>query len=125
MKVVFCSSEVFSFAKTGGLADVCGSLPIALEKIGIEVAIVLPGYRCITQAGYPMEQITENLSRTRLKGDIQVYFIEHEQYFDREGLYGDTSGDYPDNIERFGFYCDQVLRLLKQIDFNTYFNRHR
>ncbi|MCK5014639.1 MAG: glycogen synthase GlgA [Candidatus Omnitrophica bacterium] len=117
MKVVFCASEVFPFAKTGGLADVCGSLPIALKKIGIEVAIVLPGYRCVGQAGCAMEQVTEIVSRTKLGRNIQVYFIEHEQYFDREDLYGDAAGDYPDNIERFGFYCDQVLQLLKQIDF--------
>ena len=117
MKVVFCSSEVFPFSKTGGLADVCGSLPIALERIGIEVAIVLPGYRSVGQAGYPMEQVTETVSRAKLGDNIRVYFIEHKKYFDREGLYGDTSGDYPDNIERFEFYCGGVLQLLKEIDF--------
>lgn len=117
MKVVFCSSEVFPFAKTGGLADVCGSLPIALEKIGMEAVIVLPGYGCVGKAGYPIEQISEAVSRAKLGANIQVYFIEHEQYFGRDGLYGYASGDYSDNIERFGFYCDQVLQLLKQIDF--------
>ncbi|MCK5259789.1 MAG: glycogen synthase GlgA [Candidatus Omnitrophica bacterium] len=117
MKVVFCSSEVFPFAKSGGLGDVCGSLPLALSKIGIEVAIVMPGYGCVGKSGYPMEQVTETVSRTKLGDNIQVHFIEHEDYFGRDGLYGYASGDYPDNIDRFGFYCDQVLRLLKQIDF--------
>ena len=117
MKVVFCSSEVVPFAKTGGLADVCGSLPLALEKIGIEVAIVMPGYSCVGKSGYSVEQVTENVSRAKIGNNIQVHFIEHEGYFGREGLYGDTSGDYPDNLDRFGLYCDQTLRLLKQVDF--------
>jgi len=117
MKVVFCSSEVFPFAKTGGLGDVCGSLPIALEKIGMEVAIVLPAYRCVAQADRSIEPLTDTVSRTRLGDNIQVYLIEHAGYFDRDELYGDDTGDYPDNIDRFGFYCDQTLDLLKHIDF--------
>jgi len=117
MKVVFCSSEVFPFAKTGGLGDVCGSLPLALEKLGMEVSIFLPAYRCVGQAGHPMEQVTESMSRTMLGENIHVYFIEHEKYFDRDGLYGDDAGDYSDNIERFSYYCEQVLTLLKQLDF--------
>ena len=47
MKVLFCSSEVVPFAKTGGLADVCGSLPLALEKVGIDVSVALPLYKGI------------------------------------------------------------------------------
>lgn len=117
MKIVFCSSEVFPFAKTGGLADVCGSLPIALEKIGMEVAVIMPAYRSIGQSDKKIEQMTDMISRTRIGGNIQVYFIEHEDYFNREELYGNSLGDYPDNLKRFEFYCDQALDLLKAIDF--------
>jgi len=117
MKVAFCSSEVFPFAKTGGLGDVCGSLPLALEKIGIDVSIFMPGFRSIGQSGCSIDQINENVSRATLGTNINVYFIEHEDYFDRDGLYGNGSGDYSDNLERFSYYCSQVLTLFKQIDF--------
>ncbi len=117
MKIAFCSSEVFPFAKTGGLADVCGSLPLAREEIGMEVVIILPGYRSVGQAGYAVEQVTDKVSRAMLGHNIHVYFIENQSYFDREGLYGDNSGDYPDNMERFSYYCSETLSLLKQLDF--------
>jgi starch synthase len=116
MKIIFCSSEVFPFAKTGGLGDVCGSLPLALEKIGADVSIFLPGYRCIGRAGSLIEPLTADVSRSIIGSNVRVYFVGHEKYFDREGLYGNTSGDYPDNIERFSFFCDQVLQLAKQLD---------
>ncbi|MBN1870311.1 MAG: glycogen synthase GlgA [Candidatus Omnitrophica bacterium] len=116
MNVVFCSSEVFPFAKTGGLGDVCGSLPVALEKIGIQVTIVMPGYGCVSQAGIPVKSVSEKVSRAQIGNNIQVYFIEHGPYFDRKGLYVDDKGDYPDNLERFSYYCQQVLPLLKTID---------
>jgi starch synthase len=117
MKVAFFSSEVFPFAKTGGLGDVCGSLPLALEQSGIEISIVMPGYRCVGQSGQPIEQLTERVSRATVGSNINVYFIDHAFFFDRPGLYGDGSVDYPDNLERFSFFCDQALLLLKQIDF--------
>lgn len=101
----------------------CGSLPLALEKIGIDVSIFLPGYRGIGrarlpdgQAGSLIEQLTTDVSRTIIGSNVHIYFVDHEKYFDREGLYGDGSGDYPDNIERFSFFCDQVLKLTKQLD---------
>ena len=117
MKIAFCSSEVFPFAKTGGLGDVCGSLPLALERSGVELSIVMPGYRCIGQSGYKIEQLSENISETTLGSGIKVYFVEHASYFNRPGLYGDGTSDYPDNIERFSYFCNQALELLKQLDF--------
>ena len=117
MKIAFCSSEVFPFAKTGGLGDVCGSLPIALENSEIEISIIMPGYRCVGQSGQKIEQLNEHVSRATLESKINVYFIEHASFFGRQGLYGDGTNDYPDNIERFSYFCDQALVLLKQIDF--------
>lgn len=117
MNVAFCSSEVFPFAKTGGLGDVCGSLPLALEKMGINVSVFLPGYRCVGRAGHSIEQLSEHVSRATLGSNINVYFIEDEKYFDREGFYGDHLGDFKDNLERFSYFCDQILILLKQLDF--------
>jgi len=117
MKIAFCSSEVFPFAKTGGLGDVCGSLPLALEKSGMEISIVMPGYRCVGRSGHTIEQLNENVSRATIGLKISVYFVDHTSFFDRQGLYGDGTTDYPDNIERFSYFCDQALALLKQLDF--------
>lgn len=109
MKIVFCSSEVVPFAKTGGLADVCGSLPPALEAAGHELVIITPRYSSIGgNVPSPVVRIGQN---------IRVYFVEHKQYFGREGLYGDMHGDYGDNLERFSFFCHQALRILKEIHF--------
>ena len=108
MKVLFCSSEVVPFAKTGGLADVGGALPIALEGQGCQVKVALPKYRC-TKA---------KSSITKLGRAIDVHLIENNKYFDREGLYGESEGDYPDNLERFTFFCQQILQLLKKTNFS-------
>lgn len=109
MKIVFCASEVVPFAKTGGLADVCGSLPPALEKLGHEVIIITPRYKA--------SKISMPSPIVRIGENVKVYFIEHSQYFGREGLYGDASGDYKDNLERFAYFCHAALKLLKEIKF--------
>src|SRR6185503_3233953 len=105
MKVAFCSSEVVPFAKTGGMADVCGALPLALERLGVEPVIILPKYRTVEKAGFPIKRLSPEVSTTKIGRNIDVYFVEHGNYFDREGLYGDQRGDYPDNCERFQFFC--------------------
>ncbi len=109
MKIAFFSSEVVPFAKTGGLADVAGSLPIALEKQGVEVAVIMPCYHTIKTNQNPVT-IAQN---------VKVFFVGHPSYFSREGLYGDRYGDYPDNLERFSFFCKESLELLKRIRFQA------
>ncbi len=104
MKVLFLSSEVAPFAKTGGLADVAGTLPSALAEKGLEVIITLPKYRGIK-------------GKTSKIGKVKVYFIENDIFFDRKYLYGGMRGDYPDNLKRFAFYCRQSLALAKKIKF--------
>lgn len=109
MKIVFCASEVVPFAKTGGLADVCGSLPPALESLGHDIVIITPRYGTAGGPGAsPVVRIGQN---------VKVYFVEHKYYFGRDGLYGDINGDYRDNLERFSYFCHQSLRLLKDISF--------
>jgi len=107
MKIVIAASEVVPFAKTGGLADVTGALPIALEKQGQDVIVVMPKYKCVS-AG--------NLKPV-IGGKSRVYFIENQRYFNRDGLYGDKAGDYEDNLQRFSYFCKEALELLKQINF--------
>lgn len=105
MKVLFCASEVAPFEKTGGLADVAGSLPLALAKLGVESVVMMPRYR-----GLPQEP-------ERLADKVTVHFIEQEEYFNRAALYGNERGDYPDNLLRFSFFCDEALRRAKALDF--------
>lgn len=117
MKVVFCSTEVVPFAKTGGLADVCGALPVALKALGLEVLVVMPKFKSVENAGYDLQAVTQNFSYCKTESGIDVYFIEHEDFFGRDALYGDEHGDYSDNLARFRFYCIQVFELLKQLAF--------
>ncbi len=107
LRVAFIASEVVPFAKTGGLADVAGSLPPALAGLGIDVRTVMPKYR----------QVIAEHNTIQIGKDLAVDFIEYRKYFDREALYGDRFGDYPDNLERFTYFCKSVLTHLKTIDF--------
>lgn len=117
MKVIFASSEAFPFAKTGGLGDVCGALPLALEKLGIEVAIFLPLYKNIDREKFHIKKVTNHLFKTTIGQRSEVYFIKNEQYFGREGIYGCSNNDFPDNLARFHYFCEQVLNYAKQLDF--------
>ncbi len=115
MKIVFFSSEAVPFAKTGGMADVCGALPLALEKFGIKVTLIMPAYKTVRLKDKPFERFTEGVLTAGVGQGIRVYFIEHP-LFERDGLYGDPKGDYPDNLERFEFYCRRALALLKELN---------
>lgn len=126
MHVVIVSPEIAPFAKTGGLADVIGSLPAALEELDLQVSLIMPAYRSVLQRGLDVEdtgiRFTVPISsrrdevillETKLGGTIPVYLIRADQYFDRDYLYGTPLGDYPDNAERFIFFARAVLETLK------------
>ena len=106
MKILLAASEVVPFAKTGGLADVAGALPMALEELKQEVIVVMPQYREL-----------KGKTQTKIGKNIKVYFIKNDQYFDRPGLYGEKTGDYPDNLDRFSFFCKKAMELAKKINF--------
>jgi len=108
MKVLFCSSEVEPYAKTGGLADVAGSLPVALKDFGVDVRIVMPKYRCVKING----------DKDLLQDNVPVYFVENEEYYDREYLYSTPEGDYPDNLDRFVYFCKSALEIAKREEFS-------
>ena len=116
MKVAFCSAEVFPFAKTGGLADVCGTLPLELEKQDVPVSIFMPGYKTIDRQKFAFRKVRDELSVGIWGKNIQVYLIEHDAYFGREGIYGDQYGIYHDNLERFQYFCDQTLKIVKSLN---------
>ena len=104
MTVAMVVSEMEPFAKTGGLADVAGALPLALGRLGVQVHVIVPRYS-VVQEKQPQVKISEG---------VEVHFIDHEDYFQRIGLYGGSNGDYPDNLDRFSFFCRQSLSLLKE-----------
>jgi starch synthase len=124
LRILMVSSEVVPFAKTGGLADVTGSLPVALSELGCQVAVVMPLYRRAVTEDLAGEQIGEGLPvplgsqiipaevwRGRLGDGIDVFFIGRDEFFDRTYLYGTPSGDYFDNAHRFAYFCRAVMAL--------------
>ena len=135
INILFASSEVDPFAKTGGLADVCSTLPKAIKDLGHEIRIMMPRYRFISERKFRLHDIirlkeipipvnasmvTANVKSsfiTNLKDKIQVYFLDNEEYFGREGLYQNPKAkeDYKDNDERFIFFCRGVLETLKRL----------
>lgn len=105
------SSEATPFAKTGGLADVTGALPAALQKLGDEVAVVMPRYRQIpwdsTEPAYDNMVVFAGTTpyrvdiRTRVHNGVRFYFVEAPYFYDRSGLYNTYGDDYWDNHKRF------------------------
>lgn len=119
MKIAIVASEVVPFAKTGGLADVVGALPLALEYCGHEVIVIVPRYKCVKDTKFKLNRVSADISYSSIGKNIKVYFIENSNYFNREGLYGDKNGDYKDNLERFSFFSRRALDLLKEINFSA------
>ncbi|MDG2013353.1 MAG: glycogen/starch synthase, partial [Pirellulaceae bacterium] len=130
MKILLASSEVVPFAKTGGLADVCGALPTEIQKLGHEVAVFMPAYQACENAGIAQEdtgiripitvgsKIVEGaLWKSHLpQSDVVVYLVHQAEYFDRAGLYQDSGEDYKDNCERFVFFCRFILESLEHLN---------
>lgn len=112
MKILFCASEVFPFAKTGGLADVCGTLPLALETLGQEPVVVMPWYKGLTSTK-KIVRVNDRLAKTTMGRTVPVYLIDHLDYYQRDGLYVGPNGDYVDNLARFQYLCQETLALLK------------
>jgi starch synthase len=109
-------SEAQPFAKTGGLADVLGALPRAITRLGHTVDLVIPKYRGIT-IGDPIGRIpvalggqVDDAQMYAIQSDgLRTIFVRHPAYFEREYLYGAAERDYPDNPERFAFFCQAAL----------------
>jgi len=122
---LFVASEGLPFSKTGGLADVVEALPKALVAQGHEVAVVLPRYRGTKVTAEVMPSLTIPMGGTRLRfpaiGDgttlngVRYYFVDDAVYFDREGLYGGSTGDYPDNPERYAEFCRAAIEVAKHV----------
>jgi starch synthase len=125
MRVLVVSSEIVPFAKTGGLADVTGSLPKALRRIGVEADCVLPFYRSVERERFSLQQAappvrvpmghreeTGVVMETDAGEGVRGYLVHNDRYFDREFLYGTKDGDYVDNCERFAFFCRAIMEWI-------------
>jgi starch synthase len=124
LKILMVTPEAEPYVKTGGLADVLGSLPAALNKQGVDARVIMPKYgtipidlkNTITHMCYIFIKIGwRNLycgiEKAEYRG-VTYYFIDNEYYFRRGGLYG-----YGDDGERFAYFCMAVLEALPKIDF--------
>jgi starch synthase len=129
MNVVFVASEAVPFAKTGGLADVAGALPRAVEALGYSATLFLP---CHKSAGTSGRELADTGVRVKIpvgaklvdasiyssalpRSTVKVYLIDQPRYFDRDGLYGSDGSDYPDNCERFVFFNRAVLETVRAL----------
>jgi starch synthase len=127
LNILFVSAEVSPFAKTGGLADVAGSLPKVLAELGHDVRVVMPKYRSIKAdfeyvTDFPVQldnwRETCIVRKTEIpykskgrKKEMPLYFTDSYRYFDRDGIYG-----HYDDAERFIFFCKAVLAMLPLIE---------
>lgn len=122
-KILFVSSEVAPYAKSGGLGDVIGSLPKELLGLGYDVAVIMPRYREIE---FPMEYVTDypiymqgrkencivRCHNQNINGKVlTTYFIDNIAYFDRIGMYC-----HPDEAERFAFFDKAATELIMRIN---------
>lgn len=122
MKIVFVSAEVSPYSKSGGLADVAGTLPKEFVKMGHEVVVITPKYKSIKQ---PMEYVEDfNIQMNDRKFDaiirkheqsvedkkLTTYFVDNAYYFNRDGMYC-----HPDEAERFAFFDKAVCKIVDEI----------
>jgi starch synthase len=118
------TSEATPFAQTGGLGEVLSALPAELAKLGLHVDVLMPKYRGITPDKYPMEKMDRAIELTlnakRVSAQIwqlevntycRYLFLECDEYYDREYLYGSPEKDYEDNAERFVFLTRAAIEM--------------
>jgi starch synthase len=136
LKILYVTSEVFPFVKTGGLADVSAALPQMLGELGHEVRIVVPKYGAVDERRFKIHEVVRlkdlqvkigekdvvfSLKSSFLPGQkvrVQIYFLDNHEYFgSRNSLYHDpmTGQEYPDNDERFILLSHSVFQLISKL----------
>ena len=126
-QILFVGSEAAPFAATGGLGDVLGSLPNEIAALGgddVDVRVVLPLYGMVKEEYRAMmrteAEFTVSLAWRRIycgikslyKDGVTWYFIDNEDYFKRNGLYG-----HYDDGERFAYFCTAVLEMMRVLNY--------
>lgn len=124
-KILFVTSEAVPFIKTGGLADVAGTLPEYFNKNKYDVRVILPKYACIKEQFkdkliYKFNKMVRLAWRSQYAGifeykhnNVTFYFVDNEFYFNSPTPYGEARGD----IEKFAFFCRAVLECMPEIGF--------
>ncbi len=145
-RIMMVSSEVSPWARSGGLADVLGALPRALADLGYSVAVVVPRYmqaaeamanRVIEKMTVPLGErqfevaiwaVGEQVQAGSRVGSVTHYFVESAALYGTEGghggLYGDASGDYPDNHIRFALLARAALEISRELFHADVFHCH-
>jgi starch synthase len=135
LSILYISSEVEPFAKTGGLADVAGAFPQVIREFGHDIRIFLPKYGFVGERKFNIYDVirlrdipvslgnktelasikSSFITNQRIK--VQVYFFDLPKHFSRDGIYFDPNSkkDYPDNDERFIGFCRGALETLKRL----------
>jgi len=127
VKIVQIASEGVPFSKTGGLADVVGSLSLEEAREGHQVALILPLYHHVNREKFKIKPLKKSFLlpfpdgpervsfyQTQLHENCRAYFVYSEKYFNRRGIYGDTpDGAYDDNHRRFALFNRAAVELLK------------
>ena len=116
LNVLVAASEAAPLAKVGGLGDVVGSLPLALRDLGCRVVVALPAYRQaleqagelrLTAEGLPIRlgksEMTADVLMGKLAPGVPVCLVRQDGFFDRNGLYSDSKGEYADSQEKLWF----------------------
>jgi starch synthase len=125
LNILFAATEAVPFAKTGGLADVAGILPQVLANSEM-VSLVIPEYMTEKIRELPLEIVDSffieigaqsfqaEIKKIRISSRFTVYFVSQEFFFAREFLYGDSSGEYPDNFFRFLFFQKAIVKFIRR-----------
>ena len=130
MKILIATPEAVPFAKTGGLADVTGALLGEYNSMKEKACLIMPLYKGIREKFRLKNtglKIKVPVSNNNVTGRIfssgpqankaAVYFLECNEFFDRDDLYGTPRGDYPDNASRFVFFSRGILEACKALEF--------
>ncbi|MGC9333300.1 MAG: glycogen synthase [Anaerolineae bacterium] len=124
LKILLLAAEVVPFAKTGGLADVAGTLPKAIRAMGHDIRVAMPRYGRIEHDKFQLEEVLPpfevpihrttqpaRILQATIGNDVPVYMVDNAKYFDREGIYM-----YADDADRFIFFCRAILEAIKHME---------
>ena len=126
LKILILAAEIVPFAKVGGLADVVGALPKALQSLGHDVRLAMPRYKQVQPDRFSLEpvlndltvqmsnfQVSAHVLQGTVSNAIPVYMIDAPRFFERENIYG-----YTDDGERFILFCRAVLEAMRTFDWS-------
>lgn len=127
MNIGYISSEVVPFAKTGGLADVAGSLPIEIAGLGHDVKVFMPKYSSISEEEFNLApvkhwgiipiKVADKIQNTAVyksllpESEVEIFFLDCPDYFDRESIYTND----PDEDERFILFSKGVMEIIQRL----------